>query len=78
MEKQRRNMSVILPATMKKVMKNYSGLNRIETAAAMTVCDATDAWVEGVVKRVVTIAIEQGLKTIDTPTVLKALSSEVL
>jgi histone H3/H4 len=71
-------MSVILPATMKRLLKQYSGLHRIETAAAMAACVATDAWIEGVVKRVVTIAREQELKTIDVHTVLKALGSEVL
>jgi histone H3/H4 len=71
-------MSVILPATMKRVLKQYSGLHRIETAAAMAVCDATDAWIEDVVKRVVTIATESELKTIDLNTVSKALGSEML
>jgi histone H3/H4 len=71
-------MSVVLPATMKRVLKQYSGLHRIETAAAMAVCDATDAWIEDVMKHVVTIAREQELKTIDVHTVLKALGTEVL
>lgn len=66
-------MSVVRPTTMKRLLKQYSGLHRIEKAASRVACDATDEWISSAVNRIVTLARASDRKTIDVDTVTHAL-----
>ena len=70
-------MYVVKPTTMKRIVRKFTGMKRVEKNATITLCQAADKWIERIVARIVTIATDKDLKTIDVATVEKALENEV-
>jgi histone H3/H4 len=60
---------IILPTTTKRIIKHKTAISRIERAAAVAFCDASDKWVEQMVKRSLEIATGKNQRTIDVDTV---------
>jgi hypothetical protein len=60
---------VVLPTTMSRILKQHSGLHRIERGAALTGSQAADRWLQGVVEGVMRLATEKEEKTISEATV---------
>ena len=67
---------VCLPTTMRRILKERSGLKRIERAAALTACEAADRWLHSVVDNVMLLTNENGEKTISAETVAFVTQSE--
>jgi histone H3/H4 len=55
---------VVLPTTMRRILKERSGLQRVEKAAALRACEAADRWLRGVIESVLMLATENNQKTI--------------
>jgi histone H3/H4 len=71
-------MNVVLPTTMSRLLKGYSGLHRIEKAAAVLGSEAAERWLHSVVETVKQVATEKEEKTISEGTVAFVVESEDL
>ena len=63
---------------MRRVLKHYAGLKRIEGAASIVACDAADVWIAIAVKRIVKLAKASELNTIDAETVKRVLECQAV
>jgi histone H3/H4 len=68
---------VVCPTTMKRIIKHKTGLSRVECAAAVVFCDASEKWIERMVKRCLEIATRKSQRTIDVDTVQRAMGDQV-
>jgi histone H3/H4 len=67
---------VVLQTTMSRILKAYSGLNRIEESASSMACEATDRWLHGVVASIMMLAEESKETTISANMVAFVVGSE--
>jgi histone H3/H4 len=59
---------ICLQTTMSRILKQYSGVTRIERVAAVTASKAADDWLHSVVANMMNLAIEKGEKTFSAET----------
>jgi histone H3/H4 len=71
MEKETEKMDrfVILPTTIARLLKQYSGLTRIERAASWAASEAADEFLHKIMHRIIDFTIQKGEKTISPETV---------
>ena len=67
---------VVLPTTMSRILKQYSGVQRIERLASWTACEAADNWLHSVVDNMMILAAEKKEKTISAQTAAFVTQSE--
>ena len=70
--------NVVLPTTMSRLLKGYSGLLRIEKAAALLCSDAADQWIHSAVDNIKQVATVKEEKTISEASVAYVVESEDL
>jgi histone H3/H4 len=68
---------VVCPTTMKRIIKHQTAISRIERAAAVAFCYASDKWIEHMVTRSLDIAKGKNQRTIDVDTVQQAMDGQV-
>jgi histone H3/H4 len=68
--------NVVLPTTMSRLLKVYTGLHRIEKAAAILCSNAADQWIHSAVENIKQAATVQEEKTISERTVAFVVESE--
>ena len=56
--------TVVLPTTMKRVLKAFSGLHRTEKKAAEAACAAADEWLHSKVSLITVLANKEGRTTV--------------
>ena len=69
---------VVLATTMRRILKHYSRLGRIERAATLVACEAADNWIHSVVGSAISLAEETHEKTISAETMVAALGENEL